>query len=124
MIDRDAIARIPPTPGLRREHIVFTAAGRPRAALVDAWQRVYKVRHRTRVGRNAAEVDIAVLDEAVSLIHAELQYVDAARIWVVVDPGSTNGTFIEGERVRGSAQVKDGQVVLFGDVGFLFVEAR
>ncbi len=101
-----------------------TACGGTQAALLDRWGRLYRLRRRTVIGRDAAEVDIAVLDRAVSHVHAELLYRPEQEAWVVVDAGSTNGTYVDRQRVVGSAVLHDGQVLVFGDVGFVFVERR
>ena len=50
-----------------------------------------------RIGRDP-ESDIVVDDPRVSWNHAVLQHQDGG--WVLEDPGSTNGTFVDGERVR------------------------
>jgi ABC transport system ATP-binding/permease protein len=50
-----------------------------------------------RIGRDP-EADIHVDDPRVSWNHAVLQHQDGS--WVLDDPGSTNGTFLTGERVR------------------------
>jgi pSer/pThr/pTyr-binding forkhead associated (FHA) protein len=80
------------------------------------------LRRKTAIGRNAAKVDICVLDDGVSMIHAELSY--CSGIWTLTDSGSTNGTFVDGRRVTGTMVVQSGQVIVVGDVGFLFVEQK
>ena len=49
-----------------------------------------------RLGR-AADNDLAVNNQRVSRYHAQLRWVDSA--WLVYDLDSTNGTFVDGERV-------------------------
>ena len=51
----------------------------------------------------------------VSTRHAELREDD--HHWSVFDPGSTNGTFVNGERVVGSHRVHTGDVLLLGAGG-------
>jgi pSer/pThr/pTyr-binding forkhead associated (FHA) protein len=41
-------------------------------------------------------------------------------VWVLSDLGSTNGTFIDGERLTGDAPLTPGNVVRFGDVSLMF----
>ncbi len=41
-------------------------------------------------------------------------------IWVVVDLDSTNGTSVDGERVRGEVPLAPGAVIKFGDIEMLF----
>jgi len=50
-----------------------------------------------RIGRDP-QSDIVVSDPRVSWHHAVLQHQDGG--WVLEDPGSTNGTFVNGERVQ------------------------
>src|SRR5438876_734619 len=41
-------------------------------------------------------------------------------VWVLVDLDSTNGTFVDGERVKGEAPLAPGATVRFGDVQLVF----
>lgn len=69
------------------------------------------------VGR--AEFNDVVLDDpSVSTQHAKLQRREG--IWVVVDLGSTNGTFVDGERVSEEAALSPGAVVRFGKISTMF----
>lgn len=54
-------------------------------------------------------------DLDVSARHAELRSVAGRH--VLHDLGSTNGTFVNGERVQGERELKDGDVLLFGADG-------
>ncbi len=51
----------------------------------------------------------------VSTRHGELRYADG--VWTIHDQGSTNGTFVNGERVGESHHLSDGDVVSFGANG-------
>ena len=51
----------------------------------------------------------------VSTRHGELRYADG--VWTIHDQGSTNGTFVNGERVDESHALSDGDVVSFGANG-------
>jgi len=62
--------------------------------------------------------DVVIADPSVSTMHAKLQRRDA--IWVLTDLGSTNGTFVEGERLTGEAPLGPGTTLRFGDVSALF----
>jgi pSer/pThr/pTyr-binding forkhead associated (FHA) protein len=62
--------------------------------------------------------DIVINDPSVSTSHAKLQRRE--EIWVVSDLGSTNGTFVEGERVSGEVPLMPGSTVKFGEVAALF----
>jgi pSer/pThr/pTyr-binding forkhead associated (FHA) protein len=62
--------------------------------------------------------DIVIADPSVSTSHAKLQRRDD--VWVLSDLGSTNGTFVEGERLSGDVALGPGTTVKFGDVAVLF----
>ena len=62
--------------------------------------------------------DLIFPDESVSTTHAKLQRREG--VWVLVDLDSSNGTFVDGERIRGEAPLAPGATVRFGDVGLVF----
>lgn len=62
--------------------------------------------------------DIVIGDPSVSTMHAKLQRREA--IWILTDLGSTNGTFVEGERLSGETPLTPGTTLRFGDVLALF----
>ena len=62
--------------------------------------------------------DIVIPDPSVSTSHAKLQRREG--VWVLVDLESTNGTFVDGERVRGEAALAPGAQLRLGDVQLVF----
>ena len=54
-------------------------------------------------------------DLDVSSRHAELRGIDG--VWSIHDQRSTNGTFVNGERVEGVRVVRDGDRITFGPNG-------
>ncbi len=62
--------------------------------------------------------DIVIGDASVSTMHAKLQRREA--IWILADLGSTNGTYVEGERLTGEVPLSPGTTLRFGDVIALF----
>jgi pSer/pThr/pTyr-binding forkhead associated (FHA) protein len=62
--------------------------------------------------------DLVLPDESVSTSHAKLQRREG--VWVLVDLDSTNGTFVDGERVQGETPIAPGTNVRFGDVALVF----
>jgi pSer/pThr/pTyr-binding forkhead associated (FHA) protein len=62
--------------------------------------------------------DLMIPDESVSTTHAKLQRREG--VWVLVDLDSTNGTFVDGERVQGETPLSPGVTVRFGDVALVF----
>lgn len=62
--------------------------------------------------------DLVVPDDSVSGAHAKLQRREG--VWVLVDNDSTNGTWVDGERVVGETMLGPGAVVRFGEVSAMF----
>jgi len=62
--------------------------------------------------------DLVFPDESVSTAHAKLQRREG--VWVLVDLDSTNGTFIDGDQIKGEAPLAPGANVRFGEIGTVF----
>lgn len=62
--------------------------------------------------------DLVLPDESVSTTHAKLQRREG--VWILVDLDSTNGTFIDGDQIKGEAPLAPGATVRFGDVSLVF----
>jgi pSer/pThr/pTyr-binding forkhead associated (FHA) protein len=62
--------------------------------------------------------DLVLTDPSVSTAHAKLQRREG--VWVVVDLDSTNGTFVDGERIKADAPIAPGTSLRFGDVSLVF----
>jgi hypothetical protein len=62
--------------------------------------------------------DIVLADESVSTAHAKLQRREG--VWTLIDLGSTNGTFVDGEQVHGEVPLGPGATVRFGQVSTMF----
>ncbi len=62
--------------------------------------------------------DLVITDASVSTSHAKLQRREG--VWVLVDLDSTNGTFVDGERLQGETPIAPGAMVRFGDVQSVF----
>jgi FHA domain/DUF1707 SHOCT-like domain len=67
------------------------------------------------IGRSG-ECDLTIADMTVSRVHATLER--AADGWLLTDLSSTNGTRVNGWRVRGRVPVQPGDVVSFGDARY------
>jgi pSer/pThr/pTyr-binding forkhead associated (FHA) protein len=118
----DEWRRIPVTPGLSPEAIRSRGAGSGAAArLVDRFGRSHALVSPARLGRELDQVHIGILDESVSRQHAELRQDGATGAWSLVDLGSTNGTFVEGQRVEAARRLEGGELVMLGHVGFVFL---
>lgn len=62
--------------------------------------------------------DVVLPDASVSTMHAKLQRRDG--VWMVVDLGSTNGTFVDDEAVRDDIALSPGVTLRFGEVSLMF----
>lgn len=80
-------------------------------------------RDRLTIGRQQA-CDVALgWDPAVSRVHAVLERVGEE--WTLLDDGSSrNGSFLNGERVRGRRRLKDGDVMRVGATTIAYVVPR
>jgi hypothetical protein len=67
------------------------------------------------IGRDAS-CDLAIADMTVSRMHARLERTPDG--WLLTDLASTNGTRVNGWRVRGQVQVRAGDLVRFGDAEY------
>lgn len=71
----------------------------------------------TRLGR-AAENEIIIVNKLSSREHAHIRR--EGRKTILEDQNSTNGTFLNGERVRDSVVLRDGDRLTIGGVEFMF----
>jgi pSer/pThr/pTyr-binding forkhead associated (FHA) protein len=62
--------------------------------------------------------DLALPDASISANHAKLQLKEG--IWVLTDLGSTNGSRVDGEAVRGDIALSPGVQITLGEVQLLF----
>jgi FHA domain len=69
------------------------------------------------IGRDAS-CDLAIADMTVSRLHAQLERTSDG--WLLSDLESTNGTRVNGWRVRGKIPVRPGDVVSFGSLDVVF----
>lgn len=98
-----------PTRDLPRPFLLV-AAGR------DAIGRTYKLEGMTVVGRG--DVDFSLDEEGLSRRHARFD-VDPRGLVTVEDLGSTNGTFVNGERIVGRRALRDGDRIEIGSATIL-----
>ncbi|MDP3775774.1 MAG: FHA domain-containing protein [Gemmatimonadales bacterium] len=69
------------------------------------------------IGR-ADYCDLVIPDDSVSSQHAKLTRREG--LWILTDLESTNGTMVDGERVKGDVAIAPGAFVRFGDVQLVF----
>jgi hypothetical protein len=118
-----AAQRLISAPELKRR-IEARRDGRPFVVYRDAdgEQHLFPLpeeQERLTVGRTSASGLPLEWDTEVSRIHAEFVRVGPA--WTLEDDGlSRNGTFVNGERLRGRRRLGDGDVIRFGATTVLF----
>jgi FHA domain len=80
-------------------------------------------RDSTTLGRRP-EVDLSIpWDSEVSGLHAELHHLGGE--WAVVDDGlSTNGTYVNGERIQGRQRLRDGDRIRVGKTVLAYKAAQ
>ncbi len=62
--------------------------------------------------------DLVLPDDSVSSAHAKMQRREG--VWILTDLNSTNGSFVDGEKVQGEAMLSPGATLKLGDVSLLF----
>ncbi len=85
---------------------------------LDIGKRVQLSRQKYSVGRGT-DADLSVPRDSVSRKHAEVLQ-DSSGNWVVTDLGSTNGTFVNEQRITRQV-LADGDQVRFGDAIYKFL---
>ena len=76
---------------------------------------------RFTIGRDAS-CDLAIADMTVSRQHAQLERAPGG--WLLSDLESTNGTRVNGWRVRGQVPVRVGDLVSFGNLEVIFTRSE
>ncbi|MCX7964159.1 MAG: ATP-binding protein [Candidatus Sumerlaea chitinivorans] len=71
----------------------------------------------TTIGRHPNN-DISLLMESVSRFHAKIEQCGSK--WIITDLNSSNGTFINGERIATPRALSEGDVITFGRADFVF----
>jgi pSer/pThr/pTyr-binding forkhead associated (FHA) protein len=73
----------------------------------------------TRIGRDV-ENEIVVISKRASREHAHI--LREGRRVLIEDQNSTNGTFLNGERIQAKTLLRDGDRIGIGDVNFIFLD--
>jgi pSer/pThr/pTyr-binding forkhead associated (FHA) protein len=93
--------------------VFFDDAGRQRLVELDAVERP-----RVTVGRGATDVRLD-WDSDVSRLHAELEHLGGC--WTVADDGlSRNGTYLNGQRLRGRSRLAERDRLRFGSTTVVY----
>ena len=92
-----------------RAHLEVWGGGPPQLAALEA--------DRTSVGR-AASNDVVLPDPTVSLLHGVVERYPTG--FCIKDLGSSNGTFVNGERVLGERRLRSGDEIRLGETRVVF----
>ncbi|NYE95863.1 hypothetical protein FHU41_002113 [Psychromicrobium silvestre] len=87
-------------------------------AVLDIDGQRYSLNASSIVLGRSSEADILVDDTGVSRQHLEIRTADGRA--TAVDLGSTNGSFVNGNRVNGSTELSDGSVISIGRTKMTF----
>lgn len=112
------------SPGELRERVAAERRGTPFLVFRDSegHQQLVELspaQNRLTVGRGTANDVPLPWDTEVSRVHAEIQLLGGE--WIVVDDGlSQNGSWVNGDRVKGRRRICDGDVLRFGHTVMVF----
>jgi hypothetical protein len=116
---RGCADEVAPCEGLIPDHVRSTVDSTEAAAwVVDGFGAAHAVGAKSGIGRNQ-EGELVILASSVSREHAELRKTDAG--WHLRDLGSRNGTFVDGTRAQGRANLGPRSLIKVGDVAMWFL---
>jgi FHA domain/Bacterial regulatory proteins, luxR family len=114
--ETDPLTRHSLTPGELKELLAAERTGKPFLAYRDheGQLALLQVGEETLMVGRRAEMGISIdWDAEVSGLHAELQCLEGE--WAILDDGlSTNGTYVNGQRINGRQRLRDGDRIRVG----------
>ncbi|MFC8304729.1 FhaA domain-containing protein [Specibacter sp. NPDC057265] len=112
----NAAAQQAPTPVYKRR--TAPAPSEQGQAVLDIDGQRYSLNAESIVLGRSSEADILIDDTGVSRKHLEIRSVDG--VSTAVDLGSTNGSYVDGHRVQGTAELHDGSSITMGRTQITF----
>ncbi|MFT3695921.1 MAG: FHA domain-containing protein [Kofleriaceae bacterium] len=111
-----------PSPDLVPEQLVGWTHETP-YALVDHWGRLFRLGNRNQIGRMNERSGLAIVHPTVSRKHAMLVR-SPEGIWLLIDHGSTNGTFVNGRSIppEVETEIDVGTMLTFGKISFYLIQ--
>ncbi len=79
----------------------------------------FQVTNRAKIGRNP-DCEVRIDESKVSRSHALLEYTPQG--WILTDQNSSNGTWIQGQRITSSRRLLSGEEFLLGETKLKFTE--
>lgn len=104
--------------GMRDEHSDFDSTPRHWVPVLEIDGRRLAVDADSIVLGRSVGADVTIEDTGVSRRHLEIRHMGDH--WLAVDLGSTNGSHVDGERVRGRAELVNGSVITMGRTRIVF----
>ena len=77
----------------------------------------------TSIGRSGTN-DIVIGDDSVSKEHAKIKYVEDKDTYKIYDLVSTNGTYVNDQKVEAPIELKDGDTVTIGEIDLVFKRVK
>jgi hypothetical protein len=116
---RSCSVEVTPCDGLIPDHIRSTIDSTDAEAwVIDGFGHAHAIGASSSIGRNH-DCDLMVLATSVSREHAELVHAETG--WTVRDPGSRNGTFVDGVRIQYQVALPPRARLKVGDVALWFL---
>jgi hypothetical protein len=105
-------------PSLAAEQLQLYSVHPTNAVLVDSWGRLHRLDPRTPIGREVDGQGLAIREPSVSRRHGVVAL--EGDHWMLTDLGSSNGTFLNDDRVEEPTQLHDGDRIGFGEIELYF----
>lgn len=89
-----------------------------------ATQTIFQPQNVWTIGRDRRKSVIPIADTRLSRCHAAMIYCENTQEFQLLDFGSTNGSFVNGEQIRHNHLLRDGDRIRLGSLSFTFFTCR